>query len=77
MWYRARRARNWLTAMAILFAVMAVIVLLRDIALFGPEFVGEFFVSPHVTNEKFVLVMFAIAAVLFAFGLRKGEEFYR
>jgi len=77
MWYRARRARNWFTAMAILFAVMAVIVLLRDIALFGPEFVADFFVNPHFNNQKFVLVMFAIAAVLFAFGIRKGEEFYR
>ncbi|MFQ5970525.1 MAG: hypothetical protein ACE5J2_08545 [Nitrososphaerales archaeon] len=76
MWYKARRARNWLTAMAILFAVMAVIILLRDIALFGTEFVGDFFVSPRVTNEKFVLAMFVIAAVLFAFGLRKGEDFY-
>ena len=77
MWHRARRAKNWMTAMAVLFVVMAVIVVLRDIALFGPEFVADFFVNDKITNEKIVLVMFGIAAVLFAFGIRKTEEFYR
>jgi len=77
MWHRARRAKNWMTAMAVLFVVMAVIVVLRDIALFGPEFVADFFVNDKITNEKIVLVMFGIAAVLFVFGIRKTEEFYR
>lgn len=76
MWHRARRAKNWMTAMAILFAVMAVIVVLREIALWGPEFVVDDFVSDKINNEKISLVMFGIAAVLFAFGMRKGE-FYQ
>jgi hypothetical protein len=66
-----------MTAMAILFAVMATIVLLRELALWGPDFVADDFVNDQITNEKFVIVMFGIAAVLFAFGIRKGNEFYR
>ena len=77
MWHRARRAKNWMTAMAILFAVMAAIVVLRDLALLGPEFVADRFVNNEITNEKIVLAMLGIAAVLFAFGIRNSEEFYR
>jgi hypothetical protein len=77
MWHKVRGAKNWMTAMAVLFAVMATIVLLRELALWGPDFVAWDFVNDQITNEKFVLVMFGIAAVLFAFGIRRTEEFYR
>ena len=77
MWHRARGAKNWMTAMAVLFAVMAAIVLLRELALWGAEFVADDFVNDRITNEKFVIVMLGISAVLFAFGIKKGEEFYR
>ncbi len=77
MWHRTRSPKNWMTAMAVLFAIMAAIVILRDVALFGPEFVADFFVNGRINNEKISLVMFGIAAVLFAFGMRKTEEFYR
>jgi len=65
-----------MTAIAILFVVMAVIVVLREIALWGPEFVADDFVNERITNEKIVLVMFCIAAVLFAVGIKKGEELH-
>lgn len=77
MWHKVRGAKNWMTAMAVLFAVMAGIVLLRELALWGLDFVAWDFVNDQITNEKFVLVMFGIAAVLFAFGIKKREEFYR
>ena len=72
-----RRIKNWYTAMAILFAVMAVIVILRDLALFGPAFVSQFFVDEEINNEKISLVMFGIAAILFGIGLKKSGELYR
>ncbi len=77
MWHRARGAKNWMTAMAVLFAVVGVIVIVRDLLLWGPEFVGEFFVNERITNEKIVLVMFGISITLFLFGIRRGVEFYR
>jgi hypothetical protein len=76
MWRRSRGAKNWMTAMAVLFVVMAVIVVLREIALWGPEFVMDDFVSAAITNEKIALLMFGIAAVLFAVGIKKGEELH-
>jgi len=63
--------------MAILFAVMATMVILRNLALFGPEFVAEFFVNNELTNEKVSLVMFGIAGVLFAIGVSKSKQLYR
>ena len=77
MWHKVRGAKNWMTAMAVLFAVMATIVLLRELALWGLDFVAWDFVNNEITNEKFVIVMFGIATVLFAFGVKKSEEFYR
>ena len=47
-----RRGRNWFTAMGVLFIIMAVIVLVRNLIIWGPEFVFDFFVSPEITNEK-------------------------
>jgi hypothetical protein len=72
-----RRIKNWFTAMAILFAVMAIIVILRDVALFGVEFVAEFFSNEEINNEKISLVMFVIAGILFAIGFKKSKELYR
>ena len=63
--------------MAILFAVMAIIVMLRDLALFGPEFFVEFVVNNELTNEKISLVMFGIAGVIFAIGVSKSKQLYR
>jgi hypothetical protein len=77
MTLKRRRIKNWYTAMAILFAVMAVIVLLRDLALFGPEFVAEFIMNGEITNEKISLLMFGIAGILFAVGFKKSEQLYR
>lgn len=77
MWRKARGAKNWMTAMAVLFVVMAAIVVLRELALWGPEFVVDDFLNERITNEKIVLVMFGIAAVLFAVGIKKGEELHR
>ncbi len=74
---RHRRIKNWFTAMATLFAVMAVIVILRDLALFGPEFVAEFVVNKELTNEKVSLFMLGIAGILFAIGIKKSEQLYR
>jgi len=38
-----RRGRNWLTAMGVLFLVVATVTLIRDIIIWSPDFVVEFF----------------------------------
>ena len=38
-----RRGRNWFTAMGVLFLVVATVTLVRDIIIWSPDFVFEFF----------------------------------
>lgn len=57
-------SKNWMSAMGVLFAIAAVIILLRDIALWGPDFVIDFMLNDRINSAKFVLIMFGISAVL-------------
>ena len=38
-----RRGRNWFTAMGIMFMVVAAVTLARDLIIWGPDFVIQFF----------------------------------
>jgi len=66
-----RRGRNWFTAMGVLFIVMAFIVITRNLLIWGPEFVFDFFVSPDVTNEKISLGMLVFGSIMIILGFRK------
>ena len=66
-----RRGRNWFTAMGVLFIVMALIVISRNLLIWGPEFVFDFFVSPDITNEKISLGMLAFGSIMIILGFRK------
>ncbi len=43
-----RRGRNWLTAMGVLFLVIATVTLVRDIIIWSPDFVVEFFFDSEI-----------------------------
>ena len=66
-----RRNRNWFTAMGVLFIVMAAIILVRNLLIWGPEFMADFFTSPDITNEKISVSMIGIGGVLIFLGTRK------
>ena len=66
-----RRGKNWFTAMGVLFIVMALIVLIRNLLIWGPEFVLDFFVSAEVTNEKISAGMFVFGILMIVLGFRK------
>ena len=66
-----RRNRNWFTAMGVLFIVMAAIILVRNLLIWGPEFMADFFTSPYITNEKISVGMIGIGGVLIFLGTRK------
>jgi hypothetical protein len=66
--------KNWMSAMAVLFAVAATIILLRNIALWGVDFVIYFMISGELTNEKFVLAMYGISIILLIFSMRISNE---
>ena len=65
--------KNWSTAMGILFIVMATIPIIRDLLIFGPDFVSDFFTSPQITSEKISSVMYGIGGFLIIMGIRFGS----
>lgn len=69
-----KRGRNWFTAMGILFIVMAGIILARNLLLYGPEFLVDYFISQEVTNEKISAGMIGFGAFLIFLGFRKRYE---
>ena len=69
-----RRGRNWFTAMGLLFIIMASIVLIRNLLIWGPEFVLDFLLSDDITNEKISLGMFVFGGIMIALGFRKNIE---
>ncbi len=66
--------KNWVSAMAVLFAVVATIILLRNIALWGIDFVLDFMINNELTNEKFVLAMYGISIILFLYSKRVSND---
>jgi len=48
-----RRGRNWKTAMGVLFLVVAAVTLVRDIIIWSPDFVVEFFFNSTLMHKKF------------------------
>ena len=69
-----RRGRNWFTAMGVLFIIMAGIVLIRNLIIWGPEFVLDFFLSPEITNEKISAGMLVFGGIMIAIGFTKKSE---
>lgn len=57
--------------MGVLFIVMAAIILIRNLLIWGPEFVSDFFTSPEITNEKISASMIGIGSFLIFLGTRK------
>jgi len=50
-----RRGRNWKTAMGVLFLVVAIVTLVRDIIIWSPDFVVEFFFNSDINAQKISL----------------------
>ena len=69
-----RRGKNWFTAMGILFIIMATVVLVRQILLWGPEFVFDFLLNSEITNEKISVGMIAFGVFMIALGFRKNYD---
>ena len=57
--------------MGVLFIIMALIVITRNLLIWGPEFVLDFFVNEDITNEKISLGMLAFGSIMIVLGFRK------
>ena len=65
-----RRGRNWLTAMGVLFLVVAAVTLVRDIIIWSPDFVVEFFFNSEINAQKVSLgaIVFGASMITLGFG---------
>ncbi len=68
-----RQGRNWFTAMGVLFIVMALIAITRNLIIWGPEFVLDFFLSADITNEKISAGMLVFGGIMIVLGFRKNR----
>jgi hypothetical protein len=79
-WRDDRRGKNWMSAMGILFIVMAGIITIRDLLLFSQLYTVGFFLdnftNSAITNEKFVIGMLAGGGILLYWGYFKKKEDY-
>lgn len=69
-----RRGRNWFTAMGVLFIVVASIIIIRNLIIWGPEFVADFFLSNEITNEKISAGMISFGGFLLYLGFRETVD---
>ena len=69
-----RRGRNWFTAMGVLFVVSGAIVLIRQLLIWGPEFVQDFLLNGEITNEKVSTAMLVFGIFMIVLGIRKYEQ---
>ena len=66
-----RRGRNWYTAMGVLFIVSGLIVLIRNLLIWGPDFALDFLLNSEITNEKISIGMLVFGGVMIALGFSK------
>src|SRR5207245_882712 len=77
---RSRRRKNWMSAMGILFIVMAVIIALRNLYFVTTNLSFGFYLDNYtnsqITNEKFVIGMLIGGGILLYWGYFKKREDY-
>ena len=61
-------------ALLMMFCVMATIVLIQQLLIWGPEFVEDFLLNGDITNEKVSTGMLAFGIFMVALGFRKHEQ---
>lgn len=68
---RPKKGRNWYSAMGVLFIVSGMIVVVRDLIIWSPEFVIDFLLNSSINNTKISFGMFAFGGFLLFVGFRK------
>ena len=75
---RNPKGKNWMTAMGVLFIVMAVIIALRNLYFITTELSLDFYLDNYtngqITNEKFVIAMIIGGGVLIFWGYFKKNH---
>jgi hypothetical protein len=73
--------KEWMFPLGILFIIMALIILFRNLIVITTEIGFEFFIdnftNSSITNEKFVIIMIIIGIVLIFFGKLKRDKYIK
>jgi hypothetical protein len=73
-----RRGKNWMSAMGILFIIMAIIIALRNLYFVSTYYSLGFYIDNYtngqINNEKFVIAMIFAGSVLLYWGYFKKKE---
>jgi hypothetical protein len=74
----SRRGKNWMSAMGILFIIMAIIIALRNLYFVSTYYSLGFYIDNYtngrINNEKFVIAMIVAGSVLLYWGYFKKKE---
>ena len=74
----SRRGKNWMSAMGILFIVMAIIIALRNLYFISTQLSFGFYLdnytNGHINNEKFVIAMLVGGGILLYWGYFRTKE---
>ena len=74
----SRRGRNWMTAMGILFIVMAIIIELRNLYFYSTQLSVWFYLDNYtngqINNEKFVIAMLLGGGILLFGGYFRNNQ---
>jgi len=65
------RGRNWLTAMGVLCLVVTTVTLVRDIIIWSPDFVFEFFCNSKINTQKVSLGAITFGTFMIILGFTK------
>jgi len=66
-----RSGRNWVTAMGVLFLVVATVTLFRDFIIWSPDFVVEFFFNSEINAQNVSLGAITFGAFMVTLGFAK------
>jgi hypothetical protein len=74
-----RRGKNWMSAMGVLFIIMAIIIALRNLYFVSTYYSLEFYIhnytNEQINNEKFVIAMIIAGGILLYWGyFRKKKD---
>ncbi|MBP2624894.1 MAG: hypothetical protein KAF24_02945 [Nitrosopumilaceae archaeon] len=65
---------NWFAAIGTLFLIISSIVIVRQIIIWGPEFVLVFVINSEITNEKVSLFMAIFGVWMILIGLKHKNK---
>lgn len=65
---------NWFAAIGMLFLIISSIVIVRQIIIWGPEFVLDFVINSEITNEKVSLFMAVFGVWMILIGLKHKNK---